>query len=348
MREYLDALQAWVESGKQIASATVISTWGSSPRPAGSQMFISQQGEMVGSVSGGCVEGAVVEAARETLRSGRVQRLEFGVTDQTAWEVGLACGGEIEVLVRALPPGLIEAWEKAGAQERGILSVVLLEGPDQWTGGEVLLDDDGRPIWTDELPEGVIRRMEESARQALPDLRNQPGVISTRQVTSGDQRYFLRMEQAPLTLIAVGGVHIAVPLMKMAKVLGFRTVVVDPRKMFSAEARFPEVDRLIQRWPQDAFQELELNSRTAVAALTHDPKIDDPALQLALESTVFYVGALGSQNTQRKRRERLAELGLSPQDLDRIHGPIGLDLGGRSAAEIALAVLAEIISALYD
>jgi xanthine dehydrogenase accessory factor len=348
MREYLETLEAWVESGKKIAAATVISTWGSSPRPAGSQMFVNDQGEMVGSVSGGCVEGAVVESAQETLRSGQAQRLEFGVENQTAWEVGLACGGEIEVLVSVLPPGLLAAWETAGSPAQGVISVVLLGGPGQRAGSVVLLDGEGQLTWADDLPEEMIRRMADSARQTLPDLRNQPGVISTRQVISGDQRYFLRMEQAPLTLIAVGGVHIAVPLMKMARVLGFRTVVVDPRRMFSAEARFPEVDRLIQRWPQDAFQEIELNSRTAVAALTHDPKIDDPALQLALESSAFYVGALGSRNTQRKRRERLAELGLSSTELERIHGPIGLDLGGRSAAEIALAVLAEIVSTLYN
>lgn len=348
MREIFDSAAEWNQAGGRMALATVTATWGSSPRPVGSQMVVNQKGEMAGSVSGGCVEGAVVDSALQVLEADQPRLLQFGVTDQTAWDVGLACGGEIEILVKPLKPEIIQTWKEILGSSLDACSVCVVSGPEELLGQELILDEDGRIRWGSALDDGLIEKMRDLGRKGIET----GSAHSTLLDLPGDAEQALKLlvnpEVAPYTLIAVGGVHIAIPLMSLAEILGYRTVVIDPRKLFASRERFPKVDEFYPVWPQQAFQELKISSRTAIALLTHDPKIDDPALMAALNSDAFYIGALGSSRTQAKRRRRMLEAGFDEAQLERIHGPIGLDLGGRSAGEIALAIMAEMVKVRYQ
>lgn len=332
MRDIITALARWGEQGKPSALATVIKTWGSAPRGAGANMAVSAAGEMLGSVSGGCVEGAVVEAALESFSSGQPRLLRYGIADEAAWEVGLACGGEIEIFVRLYDLDQLEFWQT----EKTVAAGVIIRGPVNVLGKELLLDEDGRSVGA--LAGDLHAGARESLRGALQ--RNQASEIIA---LSPEVDFFLHVSHPAPTLIIIGGVHIAVALVSLAKTLGFHTLIIDPRKGFGNAQRFPHADRILTTWPDQAFGELTLTRTTAVAALTHDPKLDDPALMIALKSPAFYIGALGSQNTQEQRRQRLLDAGISAAQLDRIHSPIGLNLGGRKPEEIALAIMAEIV-----
>ncbi len=337
MLNLIPAAERWLAEGEQVALATVIGTWGSAPRGVGAKMAVSGTGKMSGSVSGGCVEGAVAGAAAEVMRSGRPQLLHFGVADETAWEVGLACGGEIEVFVQPLQGEMLEVIRAAADTPSVALTVV--RGLDESLGRQLLLLKDGKLLGA--LGAVLDEAALEHAREALAEGRSQ------RVQVAGGTELFIEISLSPPTLVVVGGVHIAIALVAMAKALGYRTVVVDPRRSFGTAERFPDVDQLMHSWPDRALTELELDISMAVAVLTHDPKLDDPALGVALRSPAFYVGALGSRSTNEKRRERLLASGLAAEQLQRLRAPIGLDLGGRSPAEIALSVLAEIVAAQH-
>jgi xanthine dehydrogenase accessory factor len=339
MRDILSDLDRWRDAGEphSIALATVIQTWGSSPRRAGARMAITPGGNITGSVSGGCVEGAVYETAVEVLKSNRPQLLHFGVADETAWEVGLACGGSIDVFVKPLDEEFFQALRAVLVEEKPAVLLTVVRGPDELLGREMLVEENGSVTGSlgDDLdPQGI-----ELARETLTQGE------SRRVMLSEEIEIFLEAILPPPTLIAVGGVHITIALMALAKTLGYRTVVIDPRSAFGNQERFPNVDRLIQRWPDEAFQEIPPTRSTAVAMLTHDPKLDDPALKIALPSPAFYVGALGSKTTQAKRRQRLLEDGMTEEQLDRLHGPIGLDIGAGTPEEIAMSIMAEIVAA---
>ncbi|MBI4768998.1 MAG: XdhC family protein [Chloroflexi bacterium] len=337
MRDILPDLDHWRARGEPIALATVIQTWGSSPRGVGARMALTPSGEIAGSVSGGCVEGAVFEAGTQVLETGRPQLLHFGVADETAWEVGLACGGTIDVFVQPLGQTPFDALRAALLEDRPAAAVTVIRGPDPLPGRQLLLRDDGTAAGA--LGPDLDPQALSLARTALA--RGQ----SRRVSLTPDLELFVEALLPSPTLVIVGGVHIAIALASLAKTLGYRTVLVDPRAAFGSQARFPHVDRLVQAWPDEALAELGLHRSTAVACLTHDPKLDDPALLVALPSPAFYVGALGSQKTQRRRRERLLEAGLTAAQLDRLHGPIGLDINARTPEEIALSVMAEIVAA---
>jgi len=335
MLDVLQDIERWRGEGERIALATVIQTWGSAPRGIGAKMAMTSDSRISGSVSGGCVEAAVVEAGVEVIESGRPRLLHFGVTDETAWGVGLACGGKIEVFVRLLEPEPYTRIKRALDAERAVASIAVVKGPG--LGREILLEDEGGAI-VGELGEGIDEKIVEEARAALTE-----GV--SRRVGAGDADIFIDVVVPAPTLVVVGGVHIAIALTSLAKTMGYHTAVIDPRGVFGSEERFAHVDRLITAWPAEALQEVGLNRSTAVAALTHDPKLDDPALRSALQSPAFYVGALGSRKTQEKRRKRLLEAGLSEEQLGRLWAPIGLDIGSRAPEEIALAVMAQIVAA---
>ena len=331
-------INRWLTNGDPVAIATVIETWGSAPRRSGAKMAVSARGKISGSVSGGCVEGAVAEAAAEVLRSGRAQMLHFGVADEMAWEVGLACGGEIDVFVQPVRADTLQAV-RAGADVPSV-TITVVRGSEPSLGRQMLVHEDGEQVGA--LGSGLDETALTQARIALAEGR------SRRHVIKGGTELFIELRRPPLTLVVVGGVHIAIPLVTMARSLGYRTVVVDPRRSFGSVERFPDVGQLLHSWPDRALTGLHLDDSTAVAVLTHDPKLDDPALRVALSSPAFYVGALGSRSTNAKRRERLLAAGLAAEQLDRLRAPIGLDLGGSSPREIALSVLAEIVAARHQ
>jgi len=338
MKDVLSDIDRWLAEGESVAVATVVETWGSAPRPPGARMALTATGKIAGSVSAGCVENAVVEAGRQTLKSGRPQLLRFGVADDTAWSVGLACGGTIEVFVEKLEPSLWRLLRDEVVAERPVAAVTVVRGPDPLLGRRSVLLHDGSV--RGEIGDGLDRAAQAETRAALSAgasrrvaLDSPPGV-----------EFFVEVVRPAPRLVIVGGVHIALSLAALARTMGFRTVVVDPRETFANRQRFPGVDRIVNTWPDKALAELAVDDSTAIVILTHDPKLDDPALAASLASPAFYVGALGSRRTQQKRRERLVAAGVPEEALVRLRAPIGLDLGGRSPEEIALAVLAEVVA----
>lgn len=337
VREILPDVETWLAQGKSVAIATVIQTWGSSPRREGARMAITPDGGISGSVSGGCVEGAVFEAAVESLKTNRPRLLHFGVTDETAWDVGLACGGSIEIFVNPLDTEFFKTLRSVLDEEIPAALVTLIRGPDEKVGREILIHGNG-----DVIASSVDGQSIKAAKLSMNSLTE--GTTQRVLLEDGIELFIEPLLPTP-TLIAVGGAHISIALMELAKTMGYRTIVVDPRKAFGNGQRFPHVDRLIQSWPDEAFQQIPITHNTAVAMLTHDPKLDDPALKIALSSPAFYVGALGSRLTQTKRRQRLLEDGLTEEQLDRIHGPIGIDIQARTPEEIALSILSEIVAA---
>jgi xanthine dehydrogenase accessory factor len=296
-------------------------------------MAVRDDGLIAGSVSGGCVESAVVEASADVVRTGVSRLLEFGVSDETAWAVGLACGGKIKVYVERrseLQDAFADRWKRGQAAAM----VTLVSGAPGVLGGQMIVDTDGRAV-------GSLGGLLELARAEAVAALSQG---ASRLVPMDGAEVFIDVSLPPTTLVVVGGVHIAVALTSLARELGYRTIVVDPRPAFGNSERFPHVDRILASWPDEAMGQIGLGPSTAVAVLTHDPKLDDPALRESLPSTAFYVGALGSKATQAKRKKRLLEAGLSEAQVARLHAPIGLDLGGRSPEEVALAVLAQVVA----
>jgi xanthine dehydrogenase accessory factor len=336
MRDILPDLDNWNSQAKSIALATVIQTWGSSPRRAGAKMAITPDGGITGSVSGGCVEGAVFEEGVEALKKNQPKLLHFGVADETAWEVGLACGGSIDIFVKPFDSEYFKSLRSVIVDEQSAVNLTIVRGPNDLLGKEMLARDDGlvTGLFGDHLHEAALRIANESLASGE----------SRRAMLNDDVEVFAEVILPPPTLIAVGGVHITIALMALAKTLGYRTVVIDPRTAFGNEARFPNVDQLIQLWPDEAFQQIPITRSTAVAMLTHDPKLDDPALKIALPSPAFYVGALGSKTTQAKRRQRLLEDGLTEAQLNRLYGPIGLEIEAHTPEEIAMSIMAEIVA----
>ena len=320
----LDQLALWDREGRRTALATVVATWGSSPRPVGSHMAIADPGDFAGSVSGGCIEGAVVDAGLKVIASGKPEMLEFGVTNEAAWEVGLVCGGRIQVFVQP-KPALLDELAQARTEKR-LCAVVI----DTKTGAQVLVDD--KTVTGDLL----------LSDDELMDVRGR--ILADR---SGIAAYghFVRVYAPPARMVIVGAVHIAQALAPMARLAGFDITVIDPREGFAKSGALAGITAIVA-WPDEAMAEVKPDSRTAVVTLTHDPKLDDPALAAALKSDAFYIGALGSRKTHASRLQRLAEAGFSATDTARIRGPVGLDINALTPAEIAVSILAQVIETL--
>jgi xanthine dehydrogenase accessory factor len=305
-------------------------------------MAITSNGQLSGSVSGGCVEGAVAEEAFAVLKGGQPRLLHYGVADETGWEVGLACGGNIQVFVERLDPDLFEATARLLAEERAGAVATVIAGPDALLGRKLLVES-YREGWLGSIDEAVDASIAKMAKTSI-----QQG--TDRQVTLAEQGFelFIDVLLPPPTLVMVGGVHIAIVLASLAKTVGYRTIVIDPRHAFGNEERFPHIDQLLRMWPEEAFAQLAVNENMAVAILTHDPKIDDPALRMVLRSPIFYIGALGSRKTHDARLQRLRAEGFTDHELERIHAPIGLKIHAQTPEEIALAIMAEIVKARHD
>jgi xanthine dehydrogenase accessory factor len=333
MRDLLPDIEAWGAEAQPLSLATVVKTWGSAPRAAGAKMAVSADGRIAGSVSGGCVEAAVIEAAQEAATTGKPRLLGFGVADDTAWAVGLACGGAIDVFVEAPDAAELAELASLAAGDTPAAVATVLGGPD--LGRRLFVRGSGPIRGTLKGPLG--HKVAAAARAALLEGKS-------LRLSIADTDVFIEVMRPAPKLVIVGGVHIAISLTWMAQSLGYRTIVVDPRPAFGSADRFPQAHQIISAWPDEALNQIGLNAESAVAVLTHDPKLDDPALREALLSPAFYVGALGSKQTQAKRRERLLAAGMSETQVARLHAPIGLDLGGRSPEEIAVSVLAQIVA----
>jgi xanthine dehydrogenase accessory factor len=322
-----DTARAWLAEGERVAWATVVSTWSSSPRPLGSQLAIGEGGRFAGSVSGGCVESAVLVAARDLFAGGAARTLKYGVSSEQAWEVGLPCGGTIEVFLGEASLPIVERLTAARARRVSLARVI-----DLASGAEEIWDAEGRSQLV-----SADAELSSAVGQALH--REQSQLLEL-----GGRRLFVHVAAAPLRLVVVGAVHLTQVLSELASLSGFDVTVVDPRTAFASPERFPGVT-IVHEWPDVALAALGLDRRSAVVVLSHDAKLDEPALEAALKSDCFYIGALGSQRTQAARRNRLAESGFGVEALARIHGPVGLDIGALTTPEIAISIMAELIRA---
>jgi xanthine dehydrogenase accessory factor len=326
MNDALDIAAGWQAAGQKVALATVVATWGSAPRPAGSVMVCNESGEFAGSVSGGCVEVAVIEAALEVLKGAVARVLEFGVTDEQAWSVGLACGGRIRVFVEEAQSAPLQVLLAARAAGRPVVLATALDG-----SAHVLLEANNPTSEAQHELHGV----------AQVALRTDAAQVVEHEGMS----WLLAPYNGPLRLIVVGAVHIAESLCAFARLVGHQVTLIDPRAAFLRAGLFPGVT-LDDRWPQVALPDLALDARCAAVLLTHDPKIDDPALEVLLRSPAYYIGALGSRKTHARRVERLAAAGHDAVAIARIHGPAGLPIGARTPAEIAVSILAQLTAIL--
>lgn len=324
MRDVLPTLERWIAEGRRAALATVVAVERSAPRGPGSVMAVCETGEVAGSVTGGCVESAVYEHTGEVLAGGDPRVATFGIADDDAYEVGLPCGGTVHILVEEMDPALVSAVAAAVAQERPLAYV---SGVGDAPGGARVIERD------DASGDPVVRAA--SAMLALGD----SGVVSA------DGREVLVSSFVPRPAMYIfGAVDFASALATVGRFLGYRVTVCDPRTLFLTPVRFPDADELVSEWPHEFLERAPVDERTAICVLTHDHKFDVPALQVALGTPARFIGAMGSRRTTERRRALLAELGVSQEDLDRIHAPIGLSIGSRTPEEVAVAIGAQIIS----
>jgi xanthine dehydrogenase accessory factor len=329
MRELAADLERWRSRGERVALATVVATRRSAPRPVGAKLGVSEGGELAGSVSGGCVENEVYGAAREVLGGGRGRLLTYGISDDFALEVGLPCGGEIDVFVGAPDEEvLVLALEVAERGERAVQFTVL-DGPD--VGAELLVLENGEVVGSGPTD------LAEHGRELIRGKRSRTLELEGRTV-------FADVLGPPPRVLVFGAVDTAEALCKAARMIGWRTIVADARGKFATAERIPSADELIVGWPEDVLARVEADHDTAIVVLTHEEKFDVPAIAGALATEAFYVGAMGSRRAQESRRERLAEAGIGEEALARVFGPSGLDLGAQSPAETGLSVLAEILA----
>lgn len=325
MKEWIPRIKELVEKEKPFAVARVVSTWRSSPRPVGSTMIILDSGEMMGSVSGGCVEVSVVKKALEIFKTKQSELVHYGIADDEAWEVGLSCGGQLDVFIQS---GSDFSWSeifKAFNQLESFCLVSSLENEKQ----QHLSSSD--------------------------DFFLTPTMIANYQAgksgmfEKNEEKFFMHTFALPHVMLLIGAAHVTSELLTLARWNEFQTVVIDPRDQFAKHSlRSTEPDNLYTSWPQEVLPTLTLNAHTYAVVLSHDPKIDDPALRILLQSQVAYVGALGSRKTHAKRVERLLEQGISQKQINKIDAPIGIDIGSHTAKEIALSIMAGIIKVKND
>jgi xanthine dehydrogenase accessory factor len=340
MKDILAELDLWQRDREEIAIATLVRLRGSAPRRPGARLCVTRGGRMAGSVSGGCVENAILDRARAVLDGGAAVLASYGIADDVAFRVGLSCGGAIDVLIEPFrPTAPWQAARHAVEHERPAVLAVAL-GPAALLGRQLALLEDGSTVGS--IDPGLDRQVSADAQRLLP-------VGGTRVITvawqGGEASVFLEGFTPPPRLFIVGATHVAVSLCRMAKELGFRVSVIDARGVFATAERFPDTDELLEEWPDRVLAERRLDARSYVVILTHDPKFDVPALALTLRSAAGYIGIIGSRKTHERRRARLrTEHGFTDAELDRIHAPIGLAIGAETPQEIALAIIAEMVA----
>ena len=341
MRDVLNDVERWLAEDKRIALATVVSRKGSAPRGVGATLAVTEGMEVSGSVSGGCVEPAVIEEGLRAIRTGKPKLLKFGISEeQNVERIGLSCGGEIEVFVEFL--GDAQTSLRALRNDIPLVRAVVIAAPDTALVGQscvIAAEDAARSGISDEtLKAATISR----ARELLAGGESHVEALAT---SAGDEaRVYFDVSLPQPTLIIVGAGHISIPLSQLARVLGYHVTVIDAREAFATPERLPEAHEILVEWPDEALAHIPLTPSTAVAVLTHDDKFDVPALAAALRGGAGYVGAIGSRGTREKRDQRLSEAGVTHEQIARIHGPIGLDIGAQTPEEIALAILAQIVA----
>ncbi len=340
MIELYRTLNDWRRDGEEIAIATLVCTRGSTPRLPGARLAVTRSGRMEGSVSGGCVEGDVFERAMQVLDSGQPQLTEYGISDEMGFEVGLSCGGTIDVFIEPYVEDNVSRDLRAllEADQPAVLALAIT---GEAAGQRLLVRADGLSGTIDSAVDAAV------IADARALLTGEGGQLRTYPVAGGELTVFLEAFTPPARMLIVGATHTAIPLVNMANRAGFKVTVVDARSLFATKERFPDANEVLRDWPDRALAGLGLDEFSYVVILTHDPKFDLPALEFALRSPARYIGAMGSRKTHAQRRERLREMGFSDAEISRVHAPIGLDLGARSPAEVAVAVLAEVIAVRY-
>ncbi len=327
MEELIPIMQRWTREAKPFALARVLETWGSSPRPVGSALLISSTGELVGSVSGGCVEGAVVKEAKSVIDTGGYKILNYGVTDDEAWNVGLSCGGKIKILLEDCSKSRLPQLLNHNPI-KGSLMITTYSGDRIDT---CIMSGDR--VEGDIPPESIRKKATELLKSRRSELIEEAGVT-----------YFIQTFPLKSQLLIIGAAHITVDLVQLAAAFDFETIVIDPRGAFTSKTQFlTKPDRLIESYPSEVLCEFSLNENTFAVVLSHDPKIDDNALHILLKSNVAYIGALGSRKTHEKRVARLRESGFSTEEIARIESPIGMDIQAIGAKEIALSIMGSLV-----
>ena len=340
MQDVWNTLGNWLAEGRSIAMAHVLQTWGSAPRRPGATMIVDSAGNFAGSVSGGCIEGAVIEEAHQVLQAGTARKVSYGVADEKAWTMGLSCGGEVSVWIEPHwistgRAGDAEAWGAVESAVHRNRPAILVTRLDEGAPSHLVVDPEHDAIgsWEQSL-DAVLA----SALDAYDNRTSTVRKIDGMEV-------FFHVLPRPDSLVVIGAGHITVHLVAIARELGFEIAVIDPRKTFASNLRFRvEPNQLLVGWPDEILSGFDLHADTYAVLLTHDPKIDDPALHLLLRSPVAYIGALGSRKTHEERCRRLAEKGLGEKAIGRIRGPVGLNIGATNPSEIAISILAEIVT----
>lgn len=349
MRELLSEIDEWRASRRGFGRAVLIRAFGSAPRPEGATLLASDDGAVAGSVSGGCVEGAAVQEIYEARRAGHSRVVRYGISDEQAWGVGLACGSTIDVLIEPLLRPEVEEAARA-ADGRAVITPLPEGSPDTGGGSQPAATGPVGAVLT-LLPDGTLIGTTEdpSWDAALADAAR--GLIDRRRSATlavGSGQFLIETFVQPPRLVVFGADQGAIALVRMARQLGYRTAVADARAAFASVERFPDADSVLVGWPDEVAGQLALSADDAVVVMSHDPKLDEPAIVAAIRARCRYVGAMGSRKTQAARRERLRALGITDDELASLRAPVGLDLGGREPAEMALAILAEIVAARND
>jgi xanthine dehydrogenase accessory factor len=319
MRDILPTLARWQAAGRRAAIATVVERRGSAPRDPGASLALNDLGEIAGSVTGGCVEPSVIREAQDVLAGGPARLREYGIADDEAVEVGLACGGTVGILIAPLDGALAAAVDEAVRADRPVALTMAASGPG--LGAQTLVD----------APAGAVAALLEAGESALADV--------------GGETVFVHALTPRPAMYVFGAIDHAAALTRIGRLLGYRVTVCDARAAFVTPERFPDADELVVEWPDRFLRRAPVDARTAICVLTHDEKFDVPALVAAVETPAVYIGAMGSRKTTAEREERLRAAGLGDAELGRIHAPIGLALGARSPEEVAVAIGAEIVEA---
>ena len=327
--DVIESAGTWLKADDAIALATVVDTWGSAPVPIGGQMLVGKDGKFLGSVSGGCVEAEIIAESEDILAGGaRCKTLEYGIADETAWRVGLPCGGSIKVYLERIgntgaDASAVERMLQARAKREGLIVATSMQD------GKRTITGDTEPVPAGPLAEHIQRAF---------------GTGESRMIETPDGKVFMHALLPAPRLVIVGATHIGQVLAELAGMVDLDVTIIDPRTAFASQGRFPG-KKLIADWPVAALQTMGLDRYTAVVALAHVANIDDEGLEAALQAPCFYIGALGSNRNQSKRRERLLAKGFSAADIGRISGPIGLDIGAVTPAEIAVSIIGEVVAA---